>query len=172
MKYRRKIGYPDRLDSRMYLGHITAIELRNCLGKELYKNFFSFAFVRNPWDWQVSLYEFMLQKEDHWQHDLVKALGSFDEYIRWRCDGNAKTQRQFIYDGENCLVSFLGKFENLKEEFLYVCNTLSINPRAAETLQHKNTTRRRPYRQYYTDETRALVEETFAEDIETFGYEF
>ena len=45
-----------------YETHITAKELRERLPEKIYNSFFKFALVRNPWDWQVSLYHFMLKK--------------------------------------------------------------------------------------------------------------
>lgn len=71
-----------QFDPQPFPSHIKASELINAMGKEAFEAFFSFAIIRNPWDWQVSLYKYMLKNASHHQHDLVKSLGSFDAYIK------------------------------------------------------------------------------------------
>lgn len=39
---------------------------------KIFNKFYTFAFVRNPWDWQVSLYYFMLENPDYFQHEFIK----------------------------------------------------------------------------------------------------
>src|ERR1700758_1505800 len=61
--------------------HINAKELRDKLPANVFNSYFKFGFVRNPWDWQVSLYTYMLKAKDHRDHTFIKSLKNFDEYI-------------------------------------------------------------------------------------------
>ncbi len=70
----------DRFSPAPYPSHVSARRIVSELG-DTYRSYFSFAFVRNPWDWQVSLYNYMLKNRNHHQHELVENLGSFGEYI-------------------------------------------------------------------------------------------
>ena len=45
--------------------HATARDAKKELGEETYNTFYKFAFVRNPWDWQVSMYHFILKESKH-----------------------------------------------------------------------------------------------------------
>ena len=66
-------------------------------------------------------------------------------------------------------VDFLGRFENFENDFSYVCNYLNIPDLK---LPHINKRNRNRYTEYYDDETREIVEEKYARDIEYFGYKF
>lgn len=156
-------------DPQPYICHIKAPELISRIGKETFQSFFTFAFVRNPWDWQVSLYKYMLKDSTHYQHELIKSLGNFDQYIRWRCEEAVRFQKDFIYseDGE-LLVDFVGRFERLDSDFGAICSRLGIYT----SLPRLNVSNTRPYQEFYTKETKALVGEIFDADISLFNYSF
>jgi hypothetical protein len=148
--------------------HIKARELKDELPERIFESFYKFAFVRNPWDWQVSLYFFMLQTPTHFQHGLVREM-TFDQYIEWRVAKDLKLQRDFVMDeGGNQIVDFVGRYERLGEDFRHVCDVLNLET----ILPHVNSSTRRDYRLYYSDRARELVKTHFAEDIGAFGYAF
>lgn len=152
-----------------YPVHITTPKLIEMIGYNVFKSYYSFGVVRNPWDWNVSMYKYMLKNTKHFQHEWVKGFRDFDEYIRVRCNGEMFQQKNFLFsnDGEQ-LVDYILRFENLDDDFQHICRHLEIEAK----LPHLNISNKTPYREYYTDETRDAVSKTFKEDIELFGYEF
>lgn len=160
---------PARFDTQPCAPHATAAQMIAQLGAETFASHFSFAIVRNPWDWQVSLYKFVLKDTTHRQHELIKGLGSFSAYVRWRCSSAVVLQRDFVYapDGRQ-LVSFIGRYENLAKDFATICSRIGVRV----DLPHLNVSNTKPYREFYDAETRRLIAEAFRADIELFGYEF
>ncbi|MFS8086406.1 MAG: sulfotransferase family 2 domain-containing protein [Acidobacteriota bacterium] len=150
-------------------GHATAREIKQALPPHIFQSFFKFAFVRNPWDWQVSLYHFALQKESHPEHQLTKSLGSFEKYLEWRVNEDIHLQKDFVVDRDGrLLVDVVGKYTLLTEDFGYICRRLGVN----SNLPHLNRSSHADYRTYYTPKTIQLVADAFKEDIEYFGYAF
>ena len=148
--------------------HASALEVRELVPEEVFDSYYKFTFVRNPWDWQVSLYSYMSQHKAHFQHDVVRNF-TFDEYIDWRIDCDLVLQSERIADGQrSILVHFVGRFENLGTDFSEICEKLGIELR----LPHKNPSKHSAYRKYYTDKTYQLVKEAFEEDIALFNYKF
>lgn len=134
-----------------------------------WERYFTFAFVRNPWSWQVSLYSFTLQAEYNHHHDVAKSLGSFREYLYWRVDGHKQLLSDFIFDDEGKrIVDYVGRIETVQHDFREICNRIGVDV----SLPHKNKSQHRDYREYYDDETRELVAKHFASDIDAFGYNF
>lgn len=160
-----------RLDPTPYRlhRHMRASEVISKLGKDTFDSYFSFAVVRNPWDWLVSIYTYKYKTRHDHHHDLIKDFSSFDEYIRWRCSGKWVHQKDFIFDESGKqLVSFIGRFENLDEDFQYICSKIG----ASISLPKVNVSKTKPYQAYYNEETKELVRQAFAPDIALFGYDF
>lgn len=152
-----------------YDGHISAVRLANEMGKQAYSQYFSFSFVRNPWDWHVSLYHFMLSRPAHPSHQHIKKLGSFENYIKWR-NGGMKSQKSLISDSDgNIMVDFVGRFERLRTDYLKVCSKIGVK---ARKLPHKKAVKRKPYQYYYTPKLRDMVAEINKVDIDFFEYQF
>ena len=151
-------------------GHITARELRDELPPGMFDEYFKFSFVRNPWDWQVSIYHYVLQSPENEFHELVRGFRDFAEYLDWRInrEGPELLTEFVLSETGEPLVDYIGRYETLAEDFAKVCERIGI----ASTLPHKNRSAHRDFREYYTPATRALVAEAYREDIEYFGYEF
>jgi len=169
-RFIKKLNFPSPFfDPHPFDSHITAAELIENLGMDYFKSFYSFAIVRNPWDWQVSMYKFMLKDASHQHHEIAKGFNNFDEYIRWRCEYDANYQKDFIYSKSNkLLVDYVGRFENLGNDFKKICDQIGVN---AE-LPKLNVSNTDGYRQFYSEESKELVRKTFEADIDIFGYDF
>ncbi len=161
---------------RTLLLHAKAREAKKELPADMFDNYFKFAFVRNPWDWQVSVYHFILREPTSSTHEAVKACGSFTNYLEWVVKtpapypkGITKLQSDMIVDDSGqLLVDFLGHYESLETDFDIIRQKLGIE----DHLPHVNKSQHSNYREYYDDHTRNLVAEHFRQDIELFGYEF
>jgi hypothetical protein len=165
----KKIDRIISFDADSFLTHTKAPELINAIGRKTFDSYYSFAIVRNPWDWQVSLYHYMRTSEDHHQHEFAKSFANFDEYIRWRCAEEVRFQKDFIYSAEGeLLVDFVGKFENIEDDFKTICSRIGVQA----LLPKLNVSNTKPYQEFYSEETRELVRSTFDADIKLFGYDF
>lgn len=158
------------------LWHAKARDAKKELADEIYDRFYKFAFVRNPWDWQISYYHFILKEPTHIRHELVNNMSGFEEYLEWVIQtknpfpkGATKLQKEIItdYDG-NVIVDFIGRYEALSQGFQHICKVLNIDA----SLPHLNRSKHQDYRSYYTETTCKLVAEYFREDIDLFGYTF
>jgi tRNA A22 N-methylase len=67
-------------------------------------------------------------------------------------------------------LDFIGRFENLLEDFGKVCSILNCKNKLPHSQYNKKTPKR--YTEYYNDETQQIVAEKYAKDIEHFGYKF
>lgn len=133
-----------------------------------YYNYFSFGFVRNPWDLEVSMYFYIKNNKKHPKHKKVKNL-SFREYIFSLKEEKVLIQKDFLYDGNICLVDFVGKYENLDEDFLKIAKILNLK---YNSLPKLNSTKHNSYHSYYDNDTKKIIFEIYHEDIKYFNYKF
>jgi hypothetical protein len=169
-RIRIRLGLPARPFCPGLAKHARATEIRDALPQRVFGSYYKFAFVRNPWDWQVSWYHYILQRPGHEEHGAVRPLGGFEQYLSWRSDNYpALRQKDFVADerGE-LIVDFVGRFETLADDFARVCAATGVRA----NLPHLNRTRHDDYRTYYSDRACRLVADYCREDIEYFGYGF
>lgn len=136
----------------------------------MFDEYFTFAFVRNPWDWQVSMYHYGLATPENHHHQLFKELGGFEAYVDWRMEYGQRTQKSFIADSDGkIMVDFVGRLEHIDDDFAQICKRIGID---AQLTRVNVSERSRDYREYYTPRTRDIIGKLFADDVEAFGYTF
>lgn len=158
--------------------HSKIIAAKEMLPEALFQNLFKFAFVRNPWDLQVSSFHHIRRERPQ----VMNGIDDFNEFMRWKfdpdrayqyhIDTSLELQSDYLVDlrGNN-LVNFIGRTEQLQTDFDFVCEKIGINkidlPKKRKAMDRKND-----YRSYYSAETAALVASHFANDIELLEYQF
>ena len=171
-------------DSEQFIGkHATVVEAKTRLG-EAYADYFTFSFVRNPWDRLVSWYNMIRAygptntTNQFWAYVLANS-SCFEEFIR-NCTetvseyGTKKSivRNQIDYlsdDSSDILVDETGRFECFADDGKRILASASITvPR----VHHQGGLPHEHYSTYYTEETRDIVASRFRKDIEAFGYEY
>ncbi|MEP0357589.1 MAG: sulfotransferase family protein [Paraglaciecola sp.] len=174
------------------LAHMRSDEYVTCghIDAQSYQDYFTFGFVRNPWQRLVS--EYLHKKIDSrmsLKEFVLNGLpeeDSFSDAYR-----HIIPQSDFLFDAQgNQNVDFIGRFENLAEDFSEVCEKLGLE---GASLPHKNSSYsprraalrklrhlfsgdkkrvKKDYREYFDDELLELVNKLYAKDIQNFGYSF
>lgn len=156
--------------------HAKVIAAYEMLPREVFDALFKFAFVRNPWDLQVSSYHHLKRERPHLVGDR-----DFESFLRYKLDParpyqyhidtSIELQSDYLVDLHGkVLVDFIGRYETLNDDFATICNRIGIAP---PKLEHKRQAKdRATYHSYYNDATRELVTAHFKRDIELFGYTF
>ena len=158
---------------------MTAQEVKSIFKEDLWNKLFTFTIVRNPWDRMVSLYFYRLLKGQ-----LPSDL-DFRDYIiqlkspRYKLAKSMHSRPTYYYgsseyildEKDNVIVDFIGKYEN-REEALQVISKRIDCPMRSELCLQKAKPPDLHYSRFYDNETRKLVADVFAKDIELFGYEF
>ncbi len=164
------------VNGRSIKGHITMPKLKVIIGKEEAVTRFKFAFVRNTWDRVLSLYcQFTQKAGDRPMYASWKKLG-FNQWVLQELDTLHKHKRWgpevFTTPQKNWIkgVDFVGRFENLNEDFETVCNELGIT--ATLGVHGRTKTNHDPYREVYTKEAIEKVAEVFSTDIKYFGHKY
>ncbi len=157
--------------------HAKAIAAYEMLPRDLFNELFKFAFVRNPWDLQVSSYHHIQRERPH----LLKRIEDFEAFLRWKLDParpyqyiidtSIELQSEYLIDlNGNIIVDFIGRYERLEEDFQEACARIGIK---APKLPHRRQAKdRTAYQKYYTDETTELIARHFSRDIKMFDYTF
>ena len=141
-------------------------EARKFYDPDLYKDYFTWTIVRNPWDRAVSAYEQKASKRyGPWRRCKNLTFPDFILNKRGIKDRHTNIQSTQIPPD----IDFIGRFENLQEDFNTVCDKIGI---PKQQLLHKNKSKHKHYTEYYDEETKQIVAEKYAEDIKNFGYVF
>lgn len=173
------------------LAHLAAAEYVSggWLSTAEFASLFKFSFVRNPWDRIVSEYRYRNYFHHRsFRHFVLRGLPQAGWGDRYR---HVMPQYDMLHDSSGqLLVDFVGRYETLQADFDRVCARLGL---ADSQLPHRNRSDKasrnakrwlrnlvfangesgkRRYTEFYDRETRAVVDQLYARDIETFSYRF
>lgn len=153
-----------RSEGRDLVKHSTLADYYRELGQEAAAGMFKFACVRNPWDRMISFWFSPHRRETAWNAKkfrkfVEKEVSPLRDYFALPGDGGKSPFAN---------ADFIIRYESLNEDFREACEKLGIPP---VELPVRNRSERGDAAQYYDDKLSAFIAETFADEIEYFGYQ-
>jgi hypothetical protein len=163
--WRRVLGRPERYyhPSIGYYEHIPAWRVKTYVGDEVWRSYYKFAFARNPWDRQVSFYFYKTRNEN--------PRRSFEAFMNNRKRAHVES-REIYAIGDDIVVDFLGRYESINEDFRKVLADIGIRDPVVLPVANTSDKPKDRYREFYTERTRALVADWYAQEIEELSYDF
>jgi len=144
-----------------------------CYDAGKYRDYFKFAFVRNPWDRVVSCYldKVVNKRRDYYMECHGKDFEYFVRFIKKKdlsiCDRHIRLQSRLFPYRE---VDFIGRFENFENDLRSVLDKLNIK---VNRIPRLNVTKRTgAYKSYYSERTKHIIADKYSKDVELFGYKF
>ena len=153
-----------------------------------FDRYWSFAFVRNPWDRLVSCYTEKIRPDGDPENfingvsrvltsfGVFEAGMSFERFAREvaqipdeEAEPHFLSQHKFIVNrAGDLVVDFLGRFETIDKDFDVVRQRI----RAPVELPHLLRSQHGHYRDYYSPDLAHIIGERYSEDIARFEYTF
>ncbi len=162
----------------IFADHLTSKRMIEILGQEVWNNIFTFTIVRNPWDRAVSFYQYRINrnkviKSGHslmsFKENILMLKKYYDEYRSFNSRLTYPCY-DFISYKNKIIVDKVIRFENREEELKEISNKIGFDVLATE--HYEKILGKKNYNEFYDNETRKIIEEIYAKDIEEFGYSF
>lgn len=163
---RRLLGRPERHyhPSVGYYEHIHAWRVRAYVGEDVWRRYYKFAFVRNPWDREVSFYFYKTR------HDSPTRR-TFDAFMANKKRAWVESLEIYGIDGKSA-VDFLGRYETLEQDFCMALADIGLPGSLQLPLTNASAKEGAGYRSFYSDATRRMVGEWYGAEIADLGYAF
>ncbi len=145
--------------------------------KNVYKDYFKFAFIRNPYDRLVSCYKNKVLRVNHFKfsdevwEEMKQDFGKFVDFVGEKniekCSVHLRLQSKLIDLNE---INFIGRMENFDDDIRYVFDKLEIPYK--EIMRENVSEDKTSYRAFYNEELKEKVTKIYAKDLNIFGYDF
>jgi hypothetical protein len=149
--------------------HATALEIKKYLDKKIFEEYYKFAFVRHPMDWQVSLYEY-IKNTPHRDQSLAQKI-TFKEFALREIKKKSLRQIDFLTENDNFIIDKIYKFENISKELEKLFNILNISSKKSSIKHLNRSPRIKHFYEYYDKELEKAVREYYSDDFKFFGYD-
>lgn len=156
--------------------HLTVGNSKKVYGDGKYDKYFTFSFVRNPWDRMASIYSYYKFGAESQNNKIKSSLRDvdFEEFVMnfekyyWTNELRI-SQKEWLTDANGNLdVDFIGRYENYLGDVQKILAELNVKT----SIGHARKSKRSDYRDYYNENTMNIVANLWADDIEYFKYEF
>jgi len=155
-----------------------------------YPDYFTFCFIRNPWDRLLSCYRNKIKEPSFNERGFKNGVApgllkfkvfqpemSFDDFVGTvseipddAADKHFRSQYRFIINESGSVdFDFMGRFEFLKRDFEKICAQIGI---PNNSLRHEVKSDHQHYQSYYSASSRRLAGKRYQEDIELLDYQF
>jgi hypothetical protein len=170
-----------KLDSVGFSGHSPASYHSE------YKDYFSFTFVRNPYDRIVSAYKYFrkLKPGHRWYkrnsiisdaandmefNDFAHHINDFMKLMK-REEGSFESGIHFqpFHYFIDQPIDFVGRFENIQQDYFKILSHLKLS---IKPLRKTNSTNNSDYRRLYMEDSKREVYNIYEEDINKYKYKF
>jgi hypothetical protein len=153
--------------------HGSAAQVIALIGADVFAGYFSFAFVRNPWDVAVSWFHYRLINPHVPGHKEAAACDTFARYIDRHIaapggEHLVGLQHPFVTNTDGALaLNFIGRYESFDADYAAVMQRLNVQTLELDRL---NQSYHAPWAQLYTRDTFAMIGKLVAKDASLFGY--
>jgi hypothetical protein len=148
--------------------HESPNSLKIKIDQSIWSNYYKFVFIRNPYDYSVSLFEW---KKSRAAELNIKFSSSFNSFLLDYFE-ELISLNNFAYIDEEIPYNFVGKFENLEEDVNYVLSELNLNIKNIIPKSKNNIRKNKDYKSYYDEESYNFVSYCFKKIIKDFNYSF
>ncbi|WP_274475249.1 sulfotransferase family 2 domain-containing protein [Mangrovimonas aestuarii] len=145
-----------------YIEHLTAQQIKDYVGDDIWNSYYKISIVRNPWDHAISMYEWMAK----YNYEKVSSI-SFEVFLR------EKYRLLWPFYSVNNIfdIDFMLRFENLQDginslEEKFPLENLQLPVTKNKVRKQKN------FSDYFDTGTKDLVREQNLNIIERFSYSF
>jgi hypothetical protein len=172
-------GYYTGPDNRRYVpAHMTVEQIVNfnLVSEEKFKDLYSCAVVRNPWDRAVSSF---------YSHgrSTRRSFDNYLSYIEKQISDNPKltftkgivdnlyvSQKNFLSYNGKILVKDVYLYENYDKMIKTIVDKVNNNLKIK--MNHNVSDGKNHYTEYYKKDTRNLIQRLYQDDIDYFGFEY
>ena len=148
-------------------------QLSDKISYDIFKNFYKFGIIRNPFDTIVSHY--------YWKNSINNKNSkpiTFQEILKeiesnkYPNFGLLNLNKLMDKNFEEILCDKIIKYEDLNQELSFVFNKLGIPFDGKLKIFKKKSNRNKDYKKFFDKNARRMVEEIYWKDIEMFNYSF
>lgn len=156
--------------ARKFRNHIPASRIRERVPEEVWRTYFKFSVIRNPFDYVVSLYFWEMRKAG-------RARESFRDYLMSNSEVIDNFCKKTYVDGQ-CGMDFVVRFENLEDDLRVLSEKLGLPRQFYDEFRSLNAKKGVRPQNATTEEMFAgfhegvdLIMDGCREEIERFGYQ-
>lgn len=167
----RELGYYENFHDK----HWTLTDWQKELNNETIKEYFKFSFVRNPWDLIVSKYraDWYNSNRPGWGGRIGMQSGKSLKFFLSKYSPAKHENGDTFFDFFNSEeMDFIGRFENRKDDLEFISNKIGIKINSKKLFRMPSAKLEKHYTEYYNEQTREIIAEKYAREIEYFGYKF